>query len=210
MLFWPFRSRLAQAPCFCSIPWWKAVELFLGYLAATSGYSFYFKEIPILDVPFLSGFSVFGIVAGELLAQVNLSAWLIAFAMFLFLGLAAVERYVELTDLSKGKRSYAARGYLHKDFPIIDAFGVNCASLAVLVLGLHFNSGAFQVLYSRAWICCLFCSLLLYSLMRVWLLTGRRQLRDDPVVFAIKDPASWLVAALAVVFFPIAASRRSQ
>jgi hypothetical protein len=80
---------LALAFCFCSVQGWKAAELLLGYLVATSAYSFYFKRVPILDVLFLSGFYVFRIVAGGLLAQVDLSEWLIAFAMFLFLSLAS-------------------------------------------------------------------------------------------------------------------------
>jgi 4-hydroxybenzoate polyprenyltransferase len=197
---------LALAVCFCSAPGWKALLLLLGYLAATSAYSFYLKRVPILDVLFLSSFYVFRIVAGAVLAPVKLSPWLIAFAMFLFLSLAAVKRYVELTDLSEGKRSNASRGYLREDYPMIAAFGVNCGCLAVLVLGLYVNSDTFQTLYPQAWIFWLLCPLLLYWLLRVWLLAGRRQLHEDPVVFAIKDPATWLIAALGGLVFLIAIS----
>jgi 4-hydroxybenzoate polyprenyltransferase len=181
------------------------VELLLGYLAATSAYSGYFKRIPILDVLFLSGFYVYRIFAGAVLAPVKLSEWLIAFAMFLFLSLAAAKRYVELTDLSEKKRANSARGYLPEDYPMIAAFGVNCACLAVLVLGLYINSEKFQEFYSHE-IFWLLCPLLLYWLMRVWLLAGRRKLHEDPVVFAIKDPVTWLIAALGGLVFLIAIS----
>jgi 4-hydroxybenzoate polyprenyltransferase len=197
---------LALAFCFCSVSGWMATELLLGYLVATSAYSFYLKKIPILDVLFLSGFYVFRMVAGALLAPINLTPWLIAFAMFLFLSLAAAKRYVELTGLSEGKRPNSARGYLREDYPMIAAFGVNCGCMAVLVLGLYVNSDTFRTLYARAWIFWLLCPLLLYWLIRVWLLAGRRQLHEDPVVFAIKDPVTWVIAALGALVFIIAMS----
>jgi 4-hydroxybenzoate polyprenyltransferase len=197
---------LALAFCFCSFSGWMATELLLGYLAATSAYSFYVKRIPILDVLFLSGFYVFRIVAGALLAPVNLTPWLIAFAMFLFLSLAAAKRYVELTGLSQGKHSSTARGYLREDYPMIASFGVNCGCLSVLVLGLYVNSDTFRTLYGKAWIFWLLCPLLLYWLTRVWLLAGRRRLHEDPVVFAIKDPVTWVIAALGALVFFIAMS----
>jgi 4-hydroxybenzoate polyprenyltransferase len=197
---------LALALCFCSVSGWKATELLLGYLVATTAYSFYLKRIPILDILFLSGFYVFRMVAGALLGPVNLTPWLIAFAMFLFLSLAAVKRYVELTDLSEGKRPNSARGYLREDCPMIAAFGVNCGCLSVLVLGLYVNGDTFRTLYSKAWIFWLLCPLLLYWLIRVWLLAGRRQLHEDPVVFAIKDPVTWVIAALGALVFVIAMS----
>jgi hypothetical protein len=41
-------------------------------------------------------------------------------------------------------------------------------------------------------------------LIRVWLLAGRRELRDDPVVFAITDRVTWIVAALGALVFYVA------
>ncbi|HEY3863675.1 MAG TPA: UbiA family prenyltransferase [Verrucomicrobiae bacterium] len=186
----------------CCLPQgWKAAELLLGYLAATSAYSFSLKRIPVLDILFLSGFYVFRIVAGAVLAPVELSPWLIAFAMFLFLSLAAAKRYVELTELSETRPANISRGYRREDHPMIAAFGVNCGCLAVLVLGLYVNSDTFRRLYNQNWIFWLLCPLLLYWLIRVWLLAGRRSLHEDPVDFAIKDPVTWIVAALGGLVF---------
>jgi hypothetical protein len=36
------------------------------------------------------------------------------------------------------------------------------------------------------------------------LLAHRRQMHDDPVVFALKDPASYVIAALALVVLRLA------
>jgi hypothetical protein len=41
------------------------------------------------------------------------------------------------------------------------------------------------------------CVLALYWISRMWLLAWRGEVDDDPVVFAIRDPASWMVAAMA-------------
>jgi hypothetical protein len=40
--------------------------------------------------------------------------------------------------------------------------------------------------------------------MRIWLLSHRRQLRDDPVVFALMDPASLVFGALTAAAFFLA------
>jgi len=195
---------LALAALCCWVTGWQGLEWLLGYLAGTSAYSFYFKRVPILDILFLSGFYVYRIVAGVVLAPVEWSDWLVVFAMFLFLSLAAAKRYVELTDLSEGNRPNASRGYLREDYPMIAAFGINCACLAVLVLGLYVNSDTFQKLYSQAKVFWLLCPLLLYWLVRVWLLAGRRQLHEDPVIFALKDRTTWIIAALGGVVFCVA------
>lgn len=197
---------LALAVCFCWLPGLKAYLLLASYLVVTSLYSYSLKKIPVLDILILSSFYVFRIVSGAVLAPVTLSPWLIAFAMFLFLSLAAAKRYVELTSLTDEKSTNSARGYVRDDFPLISAFGVNCACLAVLVLGLYVNSDKYIALYNGDWIFWLLCPLLLYWLIRVWLLASRRKLQEDPVVFAVKDPVTWLVAALGGLVFLIAAS----
>lgn len=197
---------LGLAFCCCLIPGWPAAALLLVYLVATSLYSAGLKKIPILDVLLLSGFYVYRIVAGAAVSQVELSPWLIAFAMFLFLSLAAAKRYVELIGFSDGQNVNASRGYLREDYPMIAGFGLNCGCLAVLVLGLYVNSDKFQLLYPRAWVFWLLCPLLLYWLIRVWLLAGRRKLHEDPLVFALKDPTTWVIAVLGCIVFLVAIS----
>ena len=47
----------------------------------------------------------------------------------------------------------------------------------------------------------LLCPLLLYWISYVWLITHRGRMRDDPVVFTIRDRASQVVAILSAVVF---------
>jgi hypothetical protein len=49
--------------------------------------------------------------------------------------------------------------------------------------------------------------LLLYWISRMWLLAHRGQMHDDPVVFALKDATSYIVAALALVVLWLATGR---
>ena len=48
------------------------------------------------------------------------------------------------------------------------------------------------------------CPLLLYWISRAWLLAHRGLMHDDPVVFALKDRASWIVLALFGAVFVLA------
>jgi 4-hydroxybenzoate polyprenyltransferase len=49
------------------------------------------------------------------------------------------------------------------------------------------------------------CPLLLFWITRVWMLTHRGQMNDDPVVFAIRDRVSQLIGAMFALVFWIAA-----
>ena len=70
-----------------------------------------------------------------------------------------------------------------------------------LVLALYVQSPDVRALYAQpAWIW-LSCPILLYWLGRLWTLAGRGALRGDPILYALRDPASLLsAAALAAVF----------
>jgi hypothetical protein len=84
---------------------------------------------------------------------------------------------------------------------VVLALGAAAGLVAVLVLALYVQSADVRVLYARpAWIW-LACPILLYWLGRVWTLAGRGALRGDPILYALRDPASLLTAiALAGVF----------
>lgn len=194
---------LALAALSCLPAGWNGLALVGGYVAATIAYSFSLKRVPVLDIILLSGFYVFRIAAGALLAPVPLSPWLIAFAMFLFLSLGAAKRYVELTNLPENAPK-SVRGYLREDYPMIAILGVNCGCLAVLVLGLYVNSDTFHTLYSGAPIFWLLCPLLLYWLLRIWLMAGRRRLHEDPVIFAMKDRVTFIIGICGAIVFYLA------
>jgi hypothetical protein len=61
------------------------------------------------------------------------------------------------------------------------------------------------VLYRSPQIIWLACPLMLYWVSRTWLITHRGAMNDDPVMFAIKDRVSHLVAACFLLIFVVAA-----
>jgi hypothetical protein len=69
--------------------------------------------------------------------------------------------------------------------------------MAILVLALYINSAEVRAAYASPEILWLMCPVFLYWISRIWLLAGRGELSDDPVVFALRDAASYAVGACA-------------
>jgi 4-hydroxybenzoate polyprenyltransferase len=124
-----------------------------------------------------------------------LSFWLLAFSIFIFLSLGIVKRYTEVLEMAdRGK--IAGRGYSVKDLPLLLNLGVAAGYCTVIVVALYINSRDSTLLYHHSKPLWLICPLLLYWLSRIWLLTTRGEMHDDPVVFALRDRLSLYVLAL--------------
>jgi 4-hydroxybenzoate polyprenyltransferase len=176
----------------------SAFGLTLGaYFGLTLLYSFWLKRIPIVDILLLAGFYTLRIIAGGCATEVEVSKWLLAFSMFLFLSLACVKRYSELHHIRASQGSAGqGRGYEVEDLEMIAQSGIASGYLSVLVLALYINSDAVTALYRHESILWLICPLILYWIGRVWLLARRGQIHDDPIVFAIRDRTSYVTALL--------------
>jgi len=171
--------------------------MLLIYLALTSLYSAHLKRRPVLDVLVLAGLYSLRVLSGGYATSVPVSPWLLAFSMFLFLSLAFVKRYTELRDEGAGEASLARRGYAREDTELLRSFGAASGYLSVLVLALYINqSREVTQLYRRPELLWLAGPCLLYWLTRVWLLAHRGRLHEDPVVFTVRDPVSYIVGAV--------------
>jgi hypothetical protein len=116
------------------------------------------------------------------------------------LSLAFVKRFSELHSLRLSKKEAAkGRGYLANDLEQLASLGAASGYIAVLVLALYINSQDVVVLYRHPEALWLICPLLLYWISRVWLLAHRGQMHQDPIVFALKDKASYLLGVCAGV-----------
>lgn len=185
--------------------YWALPLMFLAllgcYFIVTTLYSVYFKRIAILDILILAGLYSFRVLAGGVAVDVKISAWLLAFSMFLFLSLAIVKRYTELAMLElNGKKNTAGRGYRLDDMQVLQSMGTASGYLSVLVLALYINSQEVTVLYNHPMVLWLICPLLLYWITRMWFLANRGEIEDDPIVSTIKDPFSYGIgAAIAIL-----------
>ncbi|MGE0098227.1 MAG: UbiA family prenyltransferase [Hydrogenophaga sp.] len=168
--------------------------LLLAYTATTLAYSMVLKRLALIDVLVLSGLYTLRIGAGAVAAGVDLSNWLLAISIFLFLSLALVKRCAELEELDDGNATLApGRGYQPRDLSSLRAMGMASGFLAVMVLTLYIDSQNSLALYRQPdWLWGAAPVLLLW-IMRIWLKTGRRELRgEDPLQFALRDPFSWM------------------
>lgn len=175
-----------------------------GYLALTTGYSFYLKQFVLLDVIVLAQLYTVRVYGGGAATGVAPSHWLLTFSLFLFLSLALVKRFTELRLMSQAEGTELhGRGYWVTDLEHISSIGTASGLLAVLVLALYISSKEVLLLYAHAEVLWLVCPVMLYWITRVWMLAYRNRMDDDPVVFAVKDPKSYVMAALigAILFF---------
>ncbi len=170
------------------------------YIAAIAAYSLYLKRVPVVDVLLLSGLYTLRMLAGGAATGTEISHWLAGFSTFLFLSLAMVKRFSELEKLrERGISSTPGRGYLVSDLEQVRAFGTASAYAAVVVLMLYIARPDVSDLYQHAGRLWITVPLVLFWLTRIWLLAGRGELDDDPVIFAIRDWVSLVVAACVVV-----------
>jgi len=168
------------------------------YYGVSLAYSLSLKHHALFDVIVLAGLYALRVAAGSAAVRIWPSPWLLAFSIFLFLSLALVKRYAELVA-GTGAGSAATRGYQPGDGDLLAAMGTASGYVAVLVLAIYIASGTAQLLYSRHEFIWLLCPLLLYWISHVWLMAHRGKMNDDPLVFALKDRASWIVLLLAAL-----------
>ena len=166
----------------------------LAYFALTLVYTFVLKRVAMLDAVALATLYALRLIAGTFAIHALLSFWLIAFAMFVFFSLALLKRYAELAATDGGAETLPGRGYAQRDAQVVLAVGAASAMVSGLVLALYINGEAAKNLYSHPEMLWLLCPMLLYWMSRAWLIGARGQMHDDPVLFAVRDPASYVVA----------------
>lgn len=179
----------------------------LLYFVVTNLYTLRLKQVPILDIAILAGLYTLRVVAGGFTAHSETSFWLLAFSCFIFFSLAIVKRLSELQAISTTREQpVQCRGYWTSDMPVLMGLGTASAMMAVLVLALYINSPDVVELYSSPRYLWLLCPIIALWLGRVWLITGRGEMHDDPVVFALRDRSSWLLFAVAALCMVIGAT----
>lgn len=177
----------------------------VAYYGLTLAYSFKLKRIVMVDVITLATLYTVRIIAGGVVLGLDLTFWLLAFSMFIFLSLALVKRYAELYEARKlGVEKTRGRGYQPSDLELLSSLGASSGYLSVLVLSLYINETSTASMYSHPTLIWLACPLLLYWISRTWMITHRGLMHDDPVVFALKDRASQIIGVLFILVFWLA------
>ena len=182
-----------------------AAVVMAAYFSITLAYSLYLKRMLLVDVFALSALYTIRIAAGTAATGIHLSAWLLTFSIFLFLSLAFAKRASELRRLrDAGACETRGRAYRASDLDQVNTFGVTSGFLAALVFALYINSEAVAPLYRHPGLLWVMCPLILYWIARIWILSWRGDLHEDPILFAIKDPATYYAAVLAGLVLAVA------
>lgn len=190
-----------------SLPIYFQITL-LSYFILTLCYSLYLKRLLLIDVILLALLYTVRIIAGGAVAGILVSEWLLLFSFFIFTSLALLKRYTELhfaqqesiAGLIKG------RGYKTTQISLIQMFGIASGFLSILVLALYIHSEKALLLYRFHEVLYLACPLLLYWIARVWLLASEGEVHEDPIVYALKDKASYGVVFAMFILGMVASS----
>lgn len=187
---------LASAALSATIGIWFLLTL-AGYYVCTWAYSLRLKRYALIDVMMLAGLYTMRLIAGCTATGIWPSFWLLGFSVFLFLSLGIVKRYAELEDARQaGKLGAHGRGYSAADLPLLQSLGTAAGYCAVMVMALYINSTASSEVYEHPKSLWMLCPVMLFWISRIWLLTTRGQMYDDPIVFALKDRTSLALAGL--------------
>ncbi|MBL8219157.1 MAG: UbiA family prenyltransferase [Bryobacterales bacterium] len=182
------------------------VALLAAYFLFSLTYSLYLKRIVLVDTFCLSTLYLLRIVAGHVVTGVAFSVWLLSFAFFLFLSLAFSKRWTELDLVRRTNGAMNGRGYGLDDTLQVNLFGVCSAFLSAVVFILYLQSDKVKELYRTPELLWILSPIYLYWISRIWILSTRGQVQEDPVVFVMKDRVTYLVGALCGLVM-LAASR---
>jgi 4-hydroxybenzoate polyprenyltransferase len=181
------------------------IELLAVYIVLTTAYSVILKRFAVVDVPLLAALYTLRVLAGIAAAQVRFSTWLLAFSMFLFLSLAFLKRFTEVSAMEgAATEQVRRRGYIRGDREWLGSMGGASGYLSVLVLALYINSEQVVALYRAPLVLWLVCPLLLFWTSRMWLLAHRGWIHDDPIVATVRDPVSYVLGALVALVLYLA------
>jgi 4-hydroxybenzoate polyprenyltransferase len=182
-----------------------AFAVVVVYALSSILYSFKLKSLVLIDVFMLAALYTIRLFGGGEASGHPVSLWLLAFYSFLFLSLAIVKRVAELMALSPGhKGKPAGRGYRASDLDILRLMGVASSFTSCLVLALYVQSDLAVGATSLDELHWAIVPLMLFWQCRIWLATARGKMHDDPIVFAAKDPVSWVVCGGVLVIATLA------
>ncbi|MEM9781139.1 MAG: UbiA family prenyltransferase [Pseudomonadota bacterium] len=177
----------------------------IAYIAITLSYSLYLKRVAIADVMLLALLYLFRIVLGSVATAIAISDWLAAFSIFFFTSLGFLKRLSDLPiETASSSDLRAGRGYAGRDAPLLTMLGVGAGYCSVIIMALYINDPEVLSLYARPELLWAVCFVILFWLSRLWLLAHRREVPDDPVIFAVRDPISHGCGVLCLVLIVLA------
>lgn len=199
-------AGLLAVPAFALAAVAGAIAVIAVYAAGSLAYSAWLKTLKWVDLLALVGLYTLRLLAGGAATGIAVSGWLLMYGAFVFASLVLAKRTVELRGAAAGILPLPQRrGYRLQDQRLLTALGLVAAVGSGVLLMLYLQDGQARVLYDRpVWLMLGGAAVFLW-LMRVWRLVSQGRLHTDPIVFALKDPASLAAGAGVLLLFFLAA-----
>lgn len=176
------------------------------YLSFSIIYSAAVKRLRFADVAFLAGLYVLRVVAGGEATFIPISIWLILFSSCLFFSLGCLKRFIELRSHDRPAADrLPRRGYRDQDQDAVARLGTTTGGFSLLVMGVYLFSDQAAQQYPTPWLLAPTVIILAIWLHRIWDRAGRGDVHDDPLIFALRDPFSWIAVIAAVTNVILAA-----
>ena len=175
----------------------KFFLLIISYFVISNLYTFIFKKFVFIDLLILATLYTLRIIGGGLITDISISIWLLSFSIFFFISLASIKRHIELINAKKLKyEKISGRGYVINDKKTINLISVSTSYISILVLILYINSPQVLNLYSSPNILWVICIIMFFWISRIINVAKKGEIKDDPIVYAIKDKISYLCLLL--------------
>ena len=173
-----------------------------SYLVITLAYSFRLKRMAMVDVLVIAMLFTLRILAGMLLVSEKPSHWLLMFSIFFFLSLAFMKREVEFGVVRQaGRTTLSGRGYDLGDHLYVLCCGLSSGIASVVIFSLFITATIerTQSTYRTPELLWGVMALIGYWILRMWMLTTRGLMNDDPILFAARDRTSLLLGGACAV-----------
>ncbi len=181
------------------------LAVIICYFVLSLSYSLWLKRLAWIDVAILAIGYCLRTIAGGPAAGVPVTGWLVGTCILLFLSLGLAKRHAELSNSERDpSESLPGRGYRIADRSRVAIVGRLCGAASFVLLACW---AALSETATRAEIPLLLVLVgVIYAIWihRIWSKASTRQLTEDPVIFAVTDPAS-VVSGLAVIVLLVAA-----
>jgi 4-hydroxybenzoate polyprenyltransferase len=168
--------------------------IFLLYWLVNLLYSFYLKQLFIVDVATLSLLYTLRIIAGAEAIYIETTTWLLGFSFALFFGLAIVKRVTELLNvISDGGYVIPGRAYNRNQLRMLSTAGIVSSAIAISIFALYISAPETTELYDSPLILWAILPLLICLFYRIWRSALTFKMNEDPVLFALTDRSGQLI-----------------
>jgi hypothetical protein len=94
---------------------------------------------------------------------------------------------------SQARTATSGRDYRLADLGILSSMGIAAGYISVLVLALYVDNPDVRNTYSNPLLLWLLCPFMMYWVSRLWIKTSRGEMNDDPLLYSLRDRASWII-----------------